>query len=382
MELEVIKLIKNNENWAEILQNPPYNLTVSYDGNFAILKYELFKNPDFSYKITNECRGLIIDLRTLEPVCVPFYKFFNYGEPFAAEIDWNNCTVQEKYDGSLIKLWYDSDEQLHISTNGTVDAYKALMLPVETSPYDYPCDKTYGEFVYELLDANAFFEYHRSEINTHATHMFELISPYNRIVINYKGAGLIYLGSRDNKTLQEYIDPLFAAIFKMPFVYKLNNLEDCIEYLDRLGNLKHEGFVVCDKDYNRIKIKNPLYIMAHRQLNNSLSSKRLMQLYLSGDYEELLTYFPEYREKIEQQYVKIDAIVNDILSWNKELRRNKLSYADAAKATKGVKYQQIIMMVYKDKLAAEPDIVAQEIKKRGVNQILDWYEYYLDKVLN
>ena len=107
-----------------------------------------------------------------------------------------------------------------------------------------------------------------------------------------------------------------------------------------------------------------------------------MQLYLSGDYEELLTYFPEYREKIEQQYVKIDAIVNDILSWNKELRRNKLSYADAAKATKGVKYQQIIMMVYKNKLAAEPDVVTQEIKKRGANQILDWYEYYLDKVLN
>jgi hypothetical protein len=40
------------------------------------------------------------------PIAVPYYKFFNFGEPCAASIDWNSkVTVQEKLDGSLATLY-------------------------------------------------------------------------------------------------------------------------------------------------------------------------------------------------------------------------------------------------------------------------------------
>ena len=44
-------------------------------------------------------------------VCMPFYKFGNYGKSYVTPLNWNNSYVTEKLDGSLIKLWFDNNEQ-------------------------------------------------------------------------------------------------------------------------------------------------------------------------------------------------------------------------------------------------------------------------------
>ena len=63
------------------MSEAPYNIAIKDDGDFILLKYSQI-DSDFNEEIVRECRGLIID-KNLVPVCVPFYKFGNYGESYA-----------------------------------------------------------------------------------------------------------------------------------------------------------------------------------------------------------------------------------------------------------------------------------------------------------
>lgn len=78
---------------------------IKEESPYAIFNYAI--GCDFSNPIVQEARGIIIDLENLDVVCWPFRKFGNYNESYADKIDWSTARVQEKIDGSIIKLWWD-----------------------------------------------------------------------------------------------------------------------------------------------------------------------------------------------------------------------------------------------------------------------------------
>lgn len=89
--------------------------------NLVLLKYNQVES-DFRKPIVRECRGLVLDeADDWRVVCRAFDKFFNYGEPGAAEIDWGTARVQEKLDGSLTTL-YSYAGRWHVATSGSPDA--------------------------------------------------------------------------------------------------------------------------------------------------------------------------------------------------------------------------------------------------------------------
>lgn len=48
------------------------------------------------FGVLSECRGLVLDSKdNWKLVCFPYRKFFNFSEPNAATIDWNNVKVYE-----------------------------------------------------------------------------------------------------------------------------------------------------------------------------------------------------------------------------------------------------------------------------------------------
>ena len=109
MKLKIQEFISNHSNWQELLSNDPYNLKISYKNGLYCFKYNQISS-NFNNPIVCEARGLILDSKTFEVVCCPFFKFFNIDEPHAAKIDWKNgISVSEKIDGSLIKLYYCRD---------------------------------------------------------------------------------------------------------------------------------------------------------------------------------------------------------------------------------------------------------------------------------
>lgn len=91
-------------DWEKLLIEKPYSLIIThdriYDKNLVMFKYSQV-DSDMSIKLVQECRGLILDEDTKEIVSYPFNKFFNFGEPNAAKIDWASARIGQKIDGCV-----------------------------------------------------------------------------------------------------------------------------------------------------------------------------------------------------------------------------------------------------------------------------------------
>ena len=62
-----------------------------------------------------------------------------------------------------------------------------------------------------------------------------------------------------------------------------------------------EGFVVCDADFNRVKIKSPAYVIAHFMRNNNvITRKHIIKIILENEVEEFLCYAADYKEELEK----------------------------------------------------------------------------------
>lgn len=313
-KLKTIEFIRDNSNWEEIFSQKPYCVKVSRDVVFGhslvLLKYNQVES-DFHNEIVRECRGLILDEDTLEPICVPFFKFGNYGESYCPEIDWKNCWVEEKIDGSIVKVVRLGDNLL-ISTNGTIDAFKApiaeqigcksrsfgdlITEAIINAYYDYIDWDGFGvPLLHDTIEKKC-MEFFKDNLIEGKTYMFELTSPFNKVVVQWHEIKLNFLGVRDNSTLQEvyFNDHYLKDFFNTPKVYPLKTMDECIKAAEKLGT-NEEGFVVCDKDFNRIKIKSPTYVMLHHMCNNHiLSYEHGIDVIRENETDEVLTYFPEF----------------------------------------------------------------------------------------
>lgn len=330
-----------HENWEELLAAEPYNILIKKENGFVIFNYNQLSS-DFSNEIVCEARGIIFrEGEWACPVCHAFDKFFNYGQEFCAELDWSSITVSEKIDGSIMKLWCHND-CWHLSTNGLIDAEKAPIGDVRKENFaqvfwealNWRLPGTWADTLSALTN---FF----NGLNADCTYIFELVSPYTRVVIPYKAADIYFLGARNNKTNQQYGCDLNTAIelgvsvLHRPKLYQLNALEQIICAANELP-WDNEGYVCYDKDFNRCKIKSPKYVMAHFARNNNvITRKHLIDIILKNEMDEFCIYASDYKDQIEYVKKLMDEFV-DVMDTAGLLARNlrKLSRKDAAEVIK------------------------------------------------
>lgn len=306
--MELVKFMNAHPaDWRRILSAPPYNIKItdgySKYGSYVILKYNQLSS-DFNEIMVREARGSIFYRDALggkwECVCHPFDKFGNYGESYVPEIDWKTARVQEKVDGSLIKIWYHGG--WHISTNGTIDAHSA---------YNQNNNISYHELVIRALkkygDPKDFF----ATLDRDYCYMFELVSPDNRMTIAYPEDRLYFLTMRANaegydhenrliiECMKERFERKVPGMIKFPKSYPLFTLEDCIAATEAMG-ANEEGFVVCDDYFNRVKVKSPAYLYAsHLRFNNSITTKKVIKIIREGILDDFIAYNADYKEKVD-----------------------------------------------------------------------------------
>ena len=297
--MEVLKFMNTHSNWEEILTQPPYCITILRDGNYILLKYNQF-DSDFSMQIVRECRGSIFYKNldgTYQCVCRAFDKFGNVGENYVPEIDWNSAVVEEKVDGSLIKVWNHNDKW-HVSTNGTIDAYKA-----EVGDNGWTFGRIFDAAIETMISYNFI-----NQLDKNYTYMFELVSPRARVTISYPRTQLYYLGRRNIHTMQESKNeiPIMARVgILYPKIYSLSTLEDCLEYVKTMTK-DEEGFVIRDKDFNRMKLKSPEYLLAFHMNNNGVITKRrVIKMMLNEQLDDFLAYCPEHKEAVDEVVTEI-----------------------------------------------------------------------------
>lgn len=296
--------ISEHENWRDILKDE-YKITVKEEYPFAIFNYGI--DCDFSNPIVQESRGIILDLDNLEVVCWPFRKFGNYNESYADKIDWNTARVQDKIDGSIIKLWWNRmTGKWQFSTNGTINADTALANQMTQDTFLNVIRKAdnYCEIILRLPIFNKDY-----------TFIFELVSPETQVVVKYPKPHLYHIGMRSNISGQEMDSDIGI---EKPKEYKLKSLDDCVTAASELNKsddgqvhgVKKEGFVVVDGKWNRIKIKSPDYLMLHRMSSNAnFSKERIIGMIrdrtvsvqdICEDFPNFAHYFKFYDFKIAE----------------------------------------------------------------------------------
>jgi hypothetical protein len=141
------------------------------------------------------------------------------------------------------------------------------------------------------------------------THLFEGVGPDNRIVRPYETNHLVELGQVNNITGEEYLpdnsQPSFYELtlgwnVKHLEQYSFNTKEECMIALEALTGLK-EGYVVYNKlTGKRVKIKNAVYLAAHRLRGNGLTVNAICELVVINEVSEYLSVFPEDAHRFDR----------------------------------------------------------------------------------
>lgn len=259
------------------------------------------KNDTFS----NMCRGLILRKEDKSPfsqnekigkfviLCRSFDRFFNYGEnqENSKPINWKESILFEKIDGTLINLyWDDIQNAWAVSTKKIPDAD----LPLGDENTD-----TFRDLFIKSLEivGKVNFDYFCTKLNKNVTYIFELITPFNRIVVDYNNQYMVYLiGARNNLSGQEYdvlSDEFDALNIDRPKTYKMNDVKNIIDYVNGKEATELEGIVACDPNFNRLKIKNAKHIvfniMKDRLLSRKESYLEIILLESDDDFEPIFS---------------------------------------------------------------------------------------------
>jgi len=283
MQLEITNFIHTTPCWEEKLVGAPYFVKAKRLDNLVLLRYNQI-NSDMTLPIVRECRGIILDSDdNFRPVCVPFLKFGNFGEIYVPEIDWSTAQVQEKLDGSIMKLWHYKGEW-RVSSNSEIDARNAnvnsalLVSDSKSNLYDL------------FTEAWAKTGVSMDHLDPRYTYMFELTSPHNRVVVQYEELFIRHIGTRDNRTLLEC--NLDIGIPK-PRTFPMTTLGECIAAAHQL-DYDHEGYVVVDAQFNRVKVKSPRYVAINHMVQGVTTQGNIIEIIARGEQDEFLSYFPEF----------------------------------------------------------------------------------------
>ena len=208
---------------------------------------------------------------------------------------------------SLIKVAYwERKNKWVISTNGCINAFDVDATSISDTFMD-DIHINFGKLFMEAFNKN---HYLFDKLNKNHTYMFELVSPYTKVVIDYPKTDIYHIGTRNNKTFKE-IDVDIGI--KKPYEYSLHSLDAVLSAANALNInndkiIEDEGFVVVDNKWRRVKIKSPLYLSAHYLKGNKLSFNRCLDIITHNEEDEYLAYFPEQKGAFDAVHDTIEKV--------------------------------------------------------------------------
>lgn len=299
-----------------------------FDGNYEIYSYLNVTEYKNLWNNTNMwCRGLIFDANERTVVAVPYRKFFNVNQMPHTEVVLKTkgtpIRVAEKYDGSLGIVFYDRyQDRIQCSTKGSMDSKQAQWAT------EYLNNKENYE------NEAAFSKFHKIVKEKPLTHMFEIIYPENRIVLDYGNfRGLIYHGSMSHTGQLCFREEL------IPVNWKRSRFIDPTDIvtLQREGSAlpgSQEGYVVTFADSTMVKIKSDEYKQIHRSASNC-TSKTIFKLVRDRASDSELYDFPdefhgsisEFKKEVQRRYDEVVDNIRAIVAIATETCSNKKEYA-------------------------------------------------------
>lgn len=268
-------------------------VTVTKSGPLSLYNYSnscVYEKQWDEY--TMAARGLVIhdDGRI---IARPWPKFFNMGErpetmPDALPAETPELSM--KYDGSLLVVFFDG-ERWRAVTRGCWENIQT-------------------KYANEWLTQN----HHRLMVGY--TFLFELVAPWNRIVVHYAQADMVLIGVIETESGNDWT---YAAVQNYAQDRKLTPLrferKPLTELkLDDPAIKNEEGFVARFSSGLRVKLKYKQYLYLHK-IVTGLSVKGIWEILASGNEpdfsnvpDEFMGWYTKQRDKIKTEYEKVEQL--------------------------------------------------------------------------
>lgn len=334
----ISKLIENDQDWFK--QN---YIIATAKGSFWILNYspEAKKNYNDYNRLV---RGLVVarpegfvgDLLELIR-SFPYDRFFNQGEPYAADVDMSNADMLEKMDGTMVATFFPTKnlQDLHFQTRKMLSSHEEDWNRKIRSFYGvaYPFLPLIGSYVKKL-------NFNESDLDY--TYIFEFIHEASKVLTEYSEDewGLVLTGGRNVRTHRELSEAeldIIAVRLGVRRPRKWESVADHDEILKMMDlavqeRKDFEGYIFRDrKSGKRIKIKDRRYVEKHYIIGNA-SFKRLVPVFFSGEVDEVSAYLPIAKERLAtigtayENY--LDHVVAKVAEWRaKGLQGKDLAFA-------------------------------------------------------
>ena len=237
---------------------------VDFCGEEAILVTPAIQGTSWN-QVNKYFRSVIYRKSDYTVLSSGFPKFVNYGENvenFPPPKDLDNSVVISKEDGSLMIVDY-VNMQLNIRTRGTV-SYRTL--------------ENYKDFEESMKKYPRVESWMKEHPNISL--LFEIVTPNQRIVLDYPEVDLFLIGAVDKTTLelvdQDTLDKYTLDIWvNRPNLYYFNNVKDLILSIKNMKGI--EGCCLY-KGGDIWKIKSDEYLKLHSFKSNA-SVKNIIELY-------------------------------------------------------------------------------------------------------
>lgn len=251
MELEIQKYLRS-KNLQDLIWD--YDLQT-----FESEKYPELICFDYSIlspqneQITREARGLVLEKNTWDIKCMSMLSF-----QFENELlNFENANAFVKYDGCLVILYFYQNTWI-TATRFSVDGNCYV-----ASAYSREKDITWKDLFFETLtgmgiDKSDFL----SKLNEEYCYSFEMCTKFNKNIAVYQEDFIKLISITNVKDIQE-IDILTNELLYFypdlePEHLKIQSKFEIEDILSQnIPGYELEGYVVTDKNFNRIKMRNP-----------------------------------------------------------------------------------------------------------------------------
>lgn len=317
-------------------------VNVSRSGDYLIAKYT--KQTTFACDwddTTMHCRGIVYYEPTGECIALPFAKFFNHLEnPLKAthlpSDGISRAEILEKKDGSMGMIFMDHENQLRVSTPGSLESDQAMWAQSWLREHE-----SYNEIRRMFLNCDV-----RAIIG-------EIIYKGSQVVVNYDyetEAGIHIIAAQLNKNGKwqyanhDELTSLAKSInFECCDIYNFSDFKDLKKHLSEVSDF--EGFVLHWPDSGfRLKMKADEYIRLHRIVTN-IHPNRIEEAILCHE-----------SEKSDSFYKVFDVIEKVITDFPEEHRQP---------------YEDALAMIRKDTIEMYEDVSAK------TNQIMERHSQFV-----
>ena len=288
--------------------------------NLVSFKYDQINSP-MADPIVQSARGIVLNTDDWSIVSWPFEKFWNHGEPLAARIEWETARVQEKADGSLIQL-YHYDDKWQVGSSGSPDASGSVG----------NLGMTFAELFWQTWSDARYELPVESEMLKRFTFMFELMTPYNRIVVDNKRPRIVLVGVRNNTTGEELdVERFRDQDWEIIKSFPLTSIDEIVDSFKHFKGLDQEGYVVVDASYNRIKIKHPEYVAIHHLKGDTGPTfKRMVNIICTGEASEAIASFPDWKAEYDKACARFDKLLSSLAEQYDEAVANSATQKEFA----------------------------------------------------